>query len=65
MVITAMTTLTDIEFEIVSGGVKNADLPRVREALSGFYSTYTAAAPRSYRLPGRVGGGSFPNCSAA
>ena len=66
--------LNDDELSLVSGGIKNADLPGVQVAMNAFYSTLFCGG--SSQLPGttiaypdgtvgKTGGGSYPNCSPA
>jgi len=69
-----LQSLNDEELSLVSGGMKNADLPGVQVAISAFYSTLYCGG--SSQLPGttiaypdstvgKAGGGSYSNCSPA
>ena len=69
-----MISLHDEELAQVSGGVKNADLPGVKDALNAFYGVVycggtTQAPPTNIAYPdGSVhttAGGSTSNCSPA
>jgi hypothetical protein len=66
--------LSDDELYLICGGIKNADLPGVRDALNAFYGVLfcggsshgpstTIAFPDG--TVGTAAGGSFPNCSPA
>jgi hypothetical protein len=69
-----LSPLNDDELCSVSGGMKNADLPGVRDALSAFYGALfcggsSHAPPTTIAFPdgtvGKAPGGSYPNCSPA
>ncbi|MEH2568430.1 hypothetical protein [Bradyrhizobium sp. AZCC 2289] len=69
-----VSSLNDDELSLVSGGMKNADLPGVKAALNAFYGVLfcggsTQAPPTTIAYPdgtiGKTGGGSTSNCSPA
>ena len=69
-----LSPLNDDELSLVSGGMKNADLPGVQAAMSAFYGVLfcggsSQSPPTTIAYPdgsvGKAGGGSYPNCSPA